>query len=107
IVDELRGVPVTVALTAAPLGDFRRATARLLATVDRLLVGDDDGADLGASIPAAEPIEITGLPAGVPFTAHAQIRGTQPDLGAVWLAPGTVLAWADWEAFSTPPAAAT
>lgn len=106
-VDGIGAASLAVSVSVAPplAGDYRTSSARIIDAVGRLFVGADAGLDV--YVPPDEPIAISGLTTGVAWTVPAAIRWVEPALGAVWLAPGAALAWADWEQLTTAPARGT
>ncbi|MCW5801161.1 MAG: hypothetical protein KIT31_02015 [Deltaproteobacteria bacterium] len=103
VVDGIANDPVVVPLLAAPGADLRHATVRIVETADRLFVRDGEGLD--EHVPPGEPITVFGIEGGVAFETAAAIRWVEPELGVVWLAPGSTIA--GWERFTTVAARAT
>lgn len=106
VVDDVPADPIAVPLVAAPSANFSDSVARLVDTPGRLFVRDITGID--ALTPPDEPIAVFGItPQSAPWSVPAAIHWVEPELGAVWLAPGSAVVFEHWEGFTTPEAKAT
>jgi phage tail-like protein len=104
-IDDIRPDPVAIALSTALGGNYAFSTVRLVESTDRLFVAD--ASSLDAALPVDEPISVDGLTGTTPWSTSAAIHWVEPELGVVWLVPGSSVVFADWESFTTPEAFAT
>ncbi|MEZ4399296.1 MAG: phage tail protein [Kofleriaceae bacterium] len=90
-IDEVAAAPRAVTLAAPVAGDYRDATLRLVATVDRLVC--EDGAAWGAGFPPASRLDVVARVAGVDVHQALEVAWSEPDTATVWT---TAPASPDW-----------